>query len=278
MNRNLIKDTKNILSCRQIKPFKALGQNFLIDKTVLKKIIQSASLKLSDIVLEIGPGTGILTRELAKKAKKIIAVEKDKKMAEILKNNLNDFQNIKIINADILKLKNLKLPKDYKVAANLPYYIASPVIRKFLELKTPPKLMVLMVQKEVGQRICAKPPRMNLLAVSVQFYGKPEIIDYVPKKSFWPQPKIDSAIIKITPYNKYKKETDSKLFFRIVKAGFSQPRKQISNNLEAVLKLNKKEIMLWLSAQKIKPSQRAESLSVAEWRLLTKNLPIDAPM
>lgn len=269
MAKNLIRDTKDILNREQLRPSRGLGQNFLIDRSVLKRIIQSADIRPSDVILEIGSGTGVLTRELVKKAKRVIAVEKDIRMAKILKNSLNNFKNIEIINSDILKTKNLKVPKNYKIVANLPYYITSPVIRRFLESKTSPKLMVLMVQKEVAQRICATPPNMNLLAVSVQFYGKPKIVDYVSKKSFWPQPNVDSAIIKIVPYGEHKK-TDSKLFFRIVKAGFSQPRKQIANNLSKALKLDREVVVPLLLAKKIEPDQRAQSLTIAEWSLLAE--------
>ena len=279
---------KNILKNHKIRPFKGLGQNFLIDKSVLNKIIKAAEIKPTDIILEIGPGTGILTQELAKHAKKVIAIEKDKKMVEVLKETLKDYKNVEIIQGDILKFqitntksqKNLKLqiPKTYKIVANLPYYITSSVIRKFLELENPSQLMVLMVQKEVAQRICTRPPKMNLLAVSVQFYAKPEIIDYVSKKSFWPKPKVDSAIIRITPREKGRptsrgmSDVPATLFFRIVKAGFSHPRKQLVNNLSIGLKLKKEQVQKWLLESRIQPKQRAETLTLQNWLNLTKNL------
>ena len=148
--------------------------------------------------------------------------------------------------------------------ANLPFYITAPVIRKFLESKNPPKEMVLIIQKEVAQRICAKPPKMSILAVSVQFHANVKIISYISKKSFRPSPKVDSAIIKITPYQKYKK-VNSKQFFKIVKAGFSHPRKQLTNNLANGLKLNKQKINNLLLKNGIKPKQRAETLFVNDW-------------
>lgn len=258
----------------KIKPVKRLGQNFLIDKQVIKKVIRAANLHSKDIVLEIGPGTGALTQETAKTAKKVIAVEKDPNMCEILKQALRDFKNIKIIQADILKILNSKflvLNSKYKVVANLPFYITAPVIRKFLEVKYPPKEMVLIIQKEVAQRICSKPPKTNLLAISVQFYAKPKIISYVSKKSFYPQPKVDSAIIKIVPEKKYK-DIDIDLFFKIVKAGFSHPRKQLANNLVNGLKLNKKGVNDLLLKNNIKPSQRAETLFIKDWIQLIKVL------
>ena len=267
---------KNLLKRYNTYPSKRLGQNFLIKKSVLKKIIEAANLSSKDIVLEIGPGIGTLTQELAKRVKKVIAIEKDKKMIEILKETLKDFKNVKIIQGDILKFElkaQILEPKVYKIVANLPYYLTSPVIRKFLETsEIQPQKMVLMVQKEVAERICSEPPRMNLLAVSVQFYGKPEIVSLISKKSFYPQPKIDSAILKITPLiNDEKKLINTDLFFKIVRAGFSQPRKQLVNNLADMLKLSKEKIKIWLLKNKIKPTQRAETLSIEDWIRLAED-------
>jgi 16S rRNA (adenine1518-N6/adenine1519-N6)-dimethyltransferase len=259
--------TKNLFQRRQIQPLKGLGQNFLADKGALKTIIEAADIKPDEVVLEIGPGTGVLTLELAKYAKKVIAVEKDVRMCEILKKQLEDqnIKNVEVIQNDILKYKTPDIK--YKVVANLPFYITAPVIKKLLEAENPPKEMVLMVQKEVGQRICAKPPDMTLLAVSVQFYAKPKIVDYVSKKSFWPRPKVDSAIIKITPT---QKTGPSDLFFKVVKAGFSHPRKQLINNLSTGLSLSRQQVTTWLQKNNIQPSQRAETLTVGDWIKLAK--------
>ena len=180
----------------KIHPLKGLGQNFLVNKGAVKRVINAADIKPDEVILEVGPGLGALTKELAKKAKKVIAVEKDRKMVEILKETLKGFENIEIVQGDILKLK-LQIPKPYKIVANLPFHLTAPVIRKFLESANTPKEMTLVVQKEVGQRICARVPDMNLLAVSVQVYAEAKIANYVSKKSFWPQPKVDAAIIKI---------------------------------------------------------------------------------
>lgn len=268
-------EVKNLLKKYQIWPSKRLGQNFLVDKGVVRKVIEAAELGPEDIVLEIGPGIGALTIELAKKVEKIVAIEKDPKMIEILKERLKNFQNVEIIKEDILKIcpENYKLKtKSYKIVANLPFYLTAPVIRKFLESANQPRVLVLMVQKEVAQRICAKPPDMNLLAVSVQFYAKPEIINYISKKSFWPQPKVDSAIIRIDPQmNTDRKRINTDLFFKIARAGFSQPRKQILNNLSKKLNLNKEEIKAWLLKNDIQPSQRAETLSIKDWIKLTNS-------
>ena len=285
-----LKEIKNWLKKYNIRPSRRLGQNFLIDEKVLRKIIEAAELSKDDIVLEVGPGIGNLTAELAKRVKKVIAIEKDKKMVEILRETLKNFTNIEIIEGDILKI-NLKpyTSKPYKVVANIPYYLTSPLIRKFLETENQPKEMVLMVQKEVAQRICARPPKMSLLAVSVQFYAKPEIISLVSKKSFWPSPKVDSAIIKISAFNQPRKSAFNQRFFKIVRAGFSQPRKQLINNLSKNLKvdelklistrrslalarvIDKIKVRDWLLKNKIQPTQRAETLNLEDWINLTKS-------
>jgi len=281
--RNFI---KNLLKREKIRPKKKLGQNFLISKRILKEIIKSSQLKPNETVLEIGPGLGILTEELAKRVKKVICVEKDSRMVKILKEGLKDLKNVEILKGDILKfsiftvLSQQNFPKghfqfskrNYKLVANLPYYITSPVIRMFLETKNPPKLMVLMVQKEVAQRICASPPKMSKLAVFCQFYGKPKIIKFVSKKTFWPQPKVDSAILKIIP-QQFSFSVSSQFrakFAKIVKAGFSQPRKQLINNLSNSLNLSREKVKEWLLKNNINPSQRAESLKVKDWVNLTK--------
>lgn len=264
---------KNLLEKYETRPSKRLGQNFLIDKNVLQKIITSSDIKPSDTILEVGPGIGTLTTELAKAAKKVIAVEKDKIMIEILKETLKDFHNIEIVNADILHYA--PQIKNYKIIANIPYYLTSPLIRKFLEEKNPPSEIILMLQKEVAQRICAKPPKMSLLAISVQFYADAKIVSNVSKNCFWPSPKVDSAIIKITPKISGHRES-ADLFFKIVKAGFSQPRKQLVNNLTTLktlngVKLDKYAATDWLLKNNLKPNQRAETLSVNDWVNLAKN-------
>jgi len=250
MNLLSQKTIKEILLKHSTVTSKGLGQNFLINK---------------------GPGLGILTAELAKRAKRVICIEKDKKMVEILRENMKDFDNIKMVNDDILRtnlathLKN----KKYKLVANIPYYITAPLIRFFLENEHQPQEIILMVQKEVAQRICAKPPNMSLLAVSVQYYADAKILFYVSKNSFWPSPKVDSAVIKIVPY---RSPASAEKFFKIVKAGFSQPRKQIVGNLSKMLKLSKEATNKWLLKNNINPKQRAETLSVEDWKNLSNTI------
>ncbi len=268
------KTIKELLKNHETRASKGLGQNFLIDRNVLEKIIKSAELNPDDTVLEIGPGIGTLTQELAESAGKVIAIEKDKKMVAILAETLKDCGNVEIINADALKFK--ADIKKYKVVANIPYYITSPLIRKFLETENQPEFLVLMVQKEVAQRICSRPPDMSLLSVSVQFYAEPKIVSMVLKNCFWPAPKVDSAILKITPKN-VGLPLSPELFFKIVKAGFTQPRKQLVNNLTTLkslngVKLDKYKTTEWLLKNNLKPNQRAETLKIDDWINLTKSL------
>ena len=261
---------KKLLQKYNIRPNKRMGQNFLIDKEVLEKIINTADLTKDDTVLEIGSGLGTLTKELAKRTKKVITIEKDKQMTEALKEIIKDYKNVEIVFDDILKIKKLKI-KNYKVVSNIPYYLTSPLIRMLLELKNPPKEILLLVQKEVAERICAELPKMNLLAVSVQFYSKPEIISYVSKSSFWPEPKVDSAIIKIADIKK-PENINIKKFFKLVKAGFSHPRKQLANNLSQGLNINKEQIKKALAECNLNIQARASNLSIKNWESLSKKL------
>jgi len=261
---------KNLLEKYKIKPNKRLGQNFLIDNDVLKKIIAAAEISPQETILEVGPGLGVLTQELVKKARKVIAVEKDKQLAEILRQTFKDCANLEIIQGDILKIAP---PTAQKIVANIPYYLTSPLIRLLLESKNPPQEMILTLQKEVGQRICAQPPQMSLLSVSVQIYSQPKIIGYISKKSFWPMPKVDSAIVKIVPYRQrdcfgLRPRNDRAPFFKIVKAGFASPRKQLANNLSDKLGISKEEIKRALIECGFNIQIRAQNLSVEDWEHL----------
>jgi 16S rRNA (adenine1518-N6/adenine1519-N6)-dimethyltransferase len=262
---------------RAFKPLKRLGQHFLRQKSVLTKIIEAASLRKSDLVVEIGPGLGVLTKELAAKAGQVIAIEKDSRLIPLLKEKFAKTSNVKIIEGDARRLLDARrLPlatRRYKVVANLPYYAATHIIRQFLESPCPPKLMVVMLQKEVAQRICSQPPHMNLLAVAIRFYAKAEIIVSVPKTAFWPAPKVDSAIIKLKTQSA-KRKIDEKLFFKIIKAGFSQPRKTLLNNLSAKLVFPKSEVEKKLTAVGINPKARPSELSLKHWLFLSKALVI----
>jgi len=284
-HHSLLSETRRLLKQYGLRAKKGLGQHFLINSGVLKNITEAAELSTSDIVLEVGPGLGVLTRELVRAAGWVIAVELDSNMAEILKNLFTDLPNISIINRDILEVDPLELitgekakfppelqsQREYKVVANLPYYITAPVIRHFCEAKLKPSLMVIMVQKEVAQSIVAQPGEMSILAVSVQFYGHPRIAGYVPAGNFYPAPKVDSAILKISlspqPIVPVISEEG---FFRIVRAGFSSARKQIVNSLSRGLELPKQKVLSLLDKAEISPQKRAEDLSLEEWACLER--------
>jgi 16S rRNA (adenine1518-N6/adenine1519-N6)-dimethyltransferase len=249
---------------------KDLGQHFLIDEKALDKIVETARLSHDDTVIEVGPGMGILTRELCKKSGKVIAVELDTTMLTVLKTACIKYTNLIVENQDILKFDTMKLEK-YKLVSNLPYYITSPTIRKFLETENKPEEIVVLVQREVAERIAAKPSRMSILAVSVQFYGDPQVISIVPRTSFFPAPKVDSAILKIKVYKRPIFDVDPRLFFRIVKAGFGEKRKQLINSLSGGMGLNKEYTNNWLKQSNIDPQMRAEALTMTDWQELYNN-------
>ncbi len=261
------------------RPKKRLGQHFLIGEAVLERILSAAELSPGDIVVEVGPGLGILTEELAKQRARVIAVELDSKLVALLKKRLADFPDVKIVHADILKVtpqrllqNNLsasELVRGYKVIANLPYYITSPVLRHFLEAQPRPSEMVVMVQKEVGEAIAATPGKMRLLSVRAQFYSKPAIISYVPAASFYPPPKVDSVILRLDVYSRPPIEvSDVAGFFDIVMHGFSAPRKQLRNSLAHSLGMPPGQVALLLEKTGIDAKRRAETLSLEEWRKL----------
>ena len=277
---SLLTQTKGLLRRFDLRARKGLGQHFLVDEEVLKLITVAAELTPTDIVMEIGPGLGVLTRELAKQAGWVLAIELDNKLASILKQALASFGNVIIINEDVLGIDPAALLQEqsppevsgslsYKVVANLPYYITSPVLRHFLEASVKPQIIVVMVQKEVAEEITAKPGRMSLLSVSVQLYGEPTIIGYVPARCFYPAPEVDSAILRIALYSQPAVEiADRESFFALVRAGFSASRKQIANSLAQGLGLPKAEVLSLLEETGIVPQRRAETLTLEEWARL----------
>lgn len=239
------------------------------DKNQIRKIVEFSNINKKDTVLEIGPGLGALTLGMINKVKKIVCVEADKEMVSSLNTTLkeNSIKNVKIINDDILSLFNndkLNVPgiKKYKVVANIPYYLTSFLIRNLLEIKNLPEDIFLIIQKEVGERICSKPGDMSILSVAVQYYAEPKILMNIPRGCFVPSPKVDSVLIRITPKGIKKNEQ----FFKTVKAGFSHPRKQLIGNLSGELGIDREVIKKWLSDNNLKPGERAEVLSVEQWK------------
>jgi len=278
----LLTRTKKQLRRFNLHARKGLAQHFLIDEGVRDLIISSASLKPCDVVLEVGPGLGVLSEEIASRVAWLIAIELDVRLSALLEKSLSSLHNVSIFNDDILKVAPLFLlnhaPKDspsqgntcpsYKVVANLPYYITSALLRHFLEASVRPQLMVLMVQKEVAQAIAARPGRMSVLSVSVQLYARPEIIEYVPAQCFYPPPEVDSALLKLHCYSDPAVPVEGDSFFRLVRAGFTVSRKQIVNSLVVGLGLSKDKARSWLSLAGVSPERRAETLSLEEWEKL----------
>ncbi len=258
---------------------KSLGQHFLLDQAALDKIVAAADLTPHDTVLEIGPGPGPLTRRLADAAGRVVAVELDPRMVELLQGELADRPSVSIVQADILQLDLADLMQTYgatayKVVANLPYYITSAVLRHILEARVKPSRVVVLVQREVADRIVAQPPDMSLLAVSVQLYGQPRVVARVPAGAFYPPPKVDSAVVRIDVYPQPAAGvTDTEGFFRVIRAGFGQKRKQLRNALSQGLSRPPAEIEALLWAAAIAPTRRAETLTLAEWARLQEQLP-----
>ena len=266
-------NAETLLKRHGLRAHKALGQNFLQDPLTLAEIVSAAEIQPTDTVLEIGPGLGSLTRYLAVAAKEVVAVELDPNLLPPLQAVLLPYSNVRLIQGNILKLspKDLITEKDYLVVANIPYYITSVVIRHLLEAEVKPRRMVLTVQKEVAERISAKPGDMSLLALSVQVYGKPRIAARIPASAFFPAPKVDSAIlcVDIYPAPLVKPELLS-TFFKLIKAGFSQKRKTLRNSLSAGLHISPTNAAELLTRTGIDPQRRAETLSIEEWEILSE--------
>jgi 16S rRNA (adenine1518-N6/adenine1519-N6)-dimethyltransferase len=251
-----------------LRPRKSLGQNFLQDNHALQEIVQAANIRPTDDILEIGSGVGNLTRYLALAARNVTAVELDKNLFPALKTVVAPYQNVHLVQGDILRLDPIILmdSMDYLVVANIPYKITSAIFRHLLESRRPPRRLVLTVQEEVAERICAKPGKMSMLALSVQVYGDPEIVTYIPAEAFFPAPKVDSAVLRVE-INPRPHIPPAQLdsFFTLMKAGFSQKRKTLRNALSGGLGIPPAEAERKLSSAGIDPMRRAETLSLEEW-------------
>jgi len=260
-----------LLKRHGLRAEKSLGQNFLQDPFALDSIAAAAGIKSTDTVLEIGPGLGSLTRYLAAAASQVVAVELDRKMILALQTVIAPYSNVRVLQGDILELspQDLITEKEYLVVANIPYYITSAVIRHLLESDPKPRRIVLTVQKEVAERICAKPGAMSLLSLSVQVYGKPHVAARIPAEAFFPAPKVDSAVLSIEIYPSPLIEAELLgSFFKLIKAGFSQKRKTLRNSLSAGLHISPIAAEEMLRKVNIDPQRRAETLSIAEWQTL----------
>jgi len=277
-----VRELRNLLSAHNMRPSKSFGQHLLIDRSVLLRIVEAAEIDATDQVLEVGAGTGVVTRELAKRARRVVAVELERDMLALLAETTHSYMNVELLARNLLFVDPVQVfgRAPYKLVANLPYYITAPTFRHFLESANPPSLLVVMVQYEVAQRIVASPGDLSLLGVSVQFYGQPRIIARVPAYAFYPAPKVDSAILRVDVHPQIRRlenaaaragsvfpltQQERNSFFRVVQAGFSGKRKQLHNALAHGLHYKNKEVHAWLSRADIDPSRRAETLSIEEW-------------
>jgi 16S rRNA (adenine1518-N6/adenine1519-N6)-dimethyltransferase len=265
-------DVPGLLRQYGLHPKKSLGQNFLLDESALKQVVEAAEITSQEVVLEIGPGLGSLTCHLAQYARTVVSVELDHNLIAPLVQVVSQYPNVQVVEGDILALDPVLLvsQQEYVVVANIPYYITSALIRHLLEARTQPLRLVLTVQQEVARRICANPGKMSLLALSVQVYGHPEIIAHIPAGAFYPPPKVGSSILRIDLFPAPlipAPELDA--FFQLIKAGFSQKRKTLRNALSAGLRLSHPNIEAMLIASGIDPMRRAETLDLAEWHVLT---------
>ncbi len=255
-----------------------LGQHFLKDRKALRKIAAALEINSRDTIVEVGPGHGELTEFLLRASpKKIIAVEKDKKLVSQFQASVVGSKSsmVQVIEGDVLKI----LPKlspyyllpatSYKLCGNIPYYLTGYLFRKISELAQKPRLIVFTIQREVAERICAPPPKMNLLAASVQFWGRPKIIGYISKKSFRPPPKVDSAIIKIVPHNRVQAGEKAKRYYKLIKILFEQPRKTVLNNLRAGLNIPQGEITKELEKLRINGASRPQNLALTQIRQIS---------
>ena len=279
----LLDELKILLQSKNLWAKKGLGQNFLVDEKALDTIVSAADLQKTDNVIEVGPGTGFLTEKLVQIANHVTSVELDKDMVGILEEQFKFTENLEVVNEDILDYNPRRRDVDvspaglgYKVVANIPYYITSPLLKHFLQSDNRPSLMVVLVQKEVAEKICGITGK-SLITIETQLFGRPEIVDIVPSKSFYPAPKVNSAILKIEVFDKPLIPSEKlKDFLRIVKFGFSQKRKMLSNSLGAGLHMKPAEVREIMEKAGIKPDVRAEDLEIGDWERLMKVLPTNS--
>ncbi len=266
-------NVSQLLRQHGLRADKRLGQNFLQDPYALEKIVQAAEIHPSDTVLEVGPGLGSLTRYLAAAAQKVVAVELDENLFPALEAVIAPYQNIELLQGDILGMEPKEIidQGDYLVVANIPYYITSALIRHLLESAPKPRRVVLTIQKEVAERICAGPGEMSLLSLSVQVYGEPRIAAHVPAGAFFPVPKVDSSVLVVDVFPQPRiEEQNLDLFFQLIKAGFSQKRKKLRNSISAGMRQSPADAEKMLLAANIDPQRRAETLSLEEWERLSE--------
>jgi len=265
-------EIRTLLRALGLHPQKGFGQNFLVAENIMNKIVAAGAIQPTDTVVEVGPGLGHLTHHLVRLAGRVIAIEIDRGFVRNLRTAFNGVPNLEVVEADVLDVDPATLVGDqpYKVIANLPYYITTAVLRHFLESARRPAILVVMLQKEVAQRIAAPQGDLNLLAISVQVYGQPKLVTKVPAAAFYPSPNVESAVLKIETFATPRIDVDPEKFFKVVAAGFSTPRKQIHNALAQRIWLPPGGATEVLEAAGIDPMRRARTVSIEEWNTLTR--------
>jgi 16S rRNA (adenine1518-N6/adenine1519-N6)-dimethyltransferase len=254
-------------------PKKSLGQHWLFDETSLNAMLDAGEVSSADTVLEVGPGLGTLTKKLCDVAEKVIAVELDDILAADLTNKVSA-PNLEVVHQSILDFDTTHLPKGYKVIANIPYYLTSNLIRRMLESPNPPSVMVLLIQKEVAERVAAKPGQMGILSVAAQYYAEASLKELVPAELFTPPPKVDSQILQLKRRAvPLFDNVDTEEFFKIVKAGFSEKRKKLRSSLSGALQRNKSEVDDWLIGADVSLNARAQELTLQQWYRLHQSKP-----
>lgn len=268
MNTAPLPGAAELLRRYGIRPSRKLGQNFLDDPAALRNIVEAAGVTPAQTVLEIGCGLGHLTEQLAAASHQVVALELDARLASLAAQLLRPYPNIKILNEDVLKVRidALGLPPDYVVAANIPYHITSAIIRRLMEADPRPARIVLTVQKEVAERICAQPPKMSILTLSVQVYGATSIVDRIPAQAFYPVPKVDSAVVRIDVYPEPRIPPPLLgTFFTVIKAAFGQKRKTLRNSLASGIHVAPARAAELIRAASLDPGLRAEALGFEDW-------------
>jgi len=276
----MIRSVREILRSYDLEPRKEMGQHFLADRGALQRIVAAAELGPGESVLEIGAGLGTLTRALSASAGRVVAVELDHRLIPVLQEELADRSNVRVVQGDILALDpaDLMEGQSYLVVANLPYAITSAVLRHLLEARLPPRRMVVTVQREVAERIVARGGRMSLLAVSVHFYGQPRLLFRLKPGAFYPPPGVESAVVRIDRRRQPPVAARGvEGFFRVVRAGFSQPRKQLRNSLAAGLGLEPRTVAEALRQAGVDPRRRAERLRLEDWVRVMRALKPENP-
>ena len=261
-------DLQLVMKLAGLRPNKGLGQHFLIDQKALDQIVAAGRLTKQDTVLEIGPGVGTMTGLLCRQAGKVVAVEADRDLAQLLQQN--QIGNLRVEAIDVLEFNLESLPPGYKVVANIPYYLTSHIFRTLLESANPPSEIVLLIQREVGERVVAEPGKMSVLALSVQYYAEVEIVGVVERHKFWPAPKVDSAIVRLQLRKQPVFAADTKKLFRLIKAGFGERRKKLKNALAGGLNVTSEYAGQVLHTAKVRAEARAQELSMEEWQRLYK--------